>query len=175
MYLEGSAAEEYLDDMYIAQEFALLNRKHMSQSIAKFLGLDYEKLNKFTSTHNYIDPEDKIIRKGATRANKGEKLIIPINMRDGSIIAIGKGNKDWNNSAPHGAGRILSRSKAKEMLSIEDFESTMQDVWTSSVGRSTLDESPMAYKPLGEILNNIEDTVEIIEIIKPLYNFKASE
>jgi Uncharacterized conserved protein len=175
MYLEGEKTEEYLDDMYAAQEFALLNRQHMSKAIVNFLGLDYDRLSKFTSVHNYIDPTDKIIRKGATRANKGEKLIIPINMRDGSIIAVGKGNEDWNNSAPHGAGRILSRSKAKEVLNIEDFEDTMKNVWTSSVDRSTLDESPMVYKPLEEILENITDTVEIIEVIKPLYNFKASE
>ncbi|ODA09133.1 RtcB family protein [Paenibacillus polymyxa] len=175
MYLEGKEAKEYLDDMYAAQEFALLNRKHMSKAIANYLGLNYKKLNGFTSIHNYIDPSDKIIRKGATRANKGEKLIIPINMRDGSIIALGKGNTEWNNSAPHGAGRILSRSKAKEMLSVDEFKETMSQVWTSSVSNSTLDESPMAYKPLNEIIGNIGDSVEILEIVKPLYNFKASE
>ncbi|MGM1044719.1 MAG: RtcB family protein [Bacillota bacterium] len=173
MFLEGELAEEYLNDMYAAQEFAMWNRQTMAKTITDFLGV--KNASSFSSVHNYIDPSDNIIRKGATRAKKGEKLIIPINMRDGSIIAIGKGNEDWNNSAPHGAGRILSRSKAKEVLSLDEFKSTMNSVWTSSVGSSTIDEAPMAYKPLEEIVNNTGDTVEILEIIKPLYNFKASE
>jgi Uncharacterized conserved protein len=127
-FLEGELGEEYLRDMFIAQEFALLNRQRMSQAIAEFIGLTYHNLPKFTSVHNYIDPQDKIIRKGATRAYKGEQLIIPINMRDGSIIAVGKGNVDWNQSAPHGAGRILSRSKAKEVLNLDDFHKSMEGV-----------------------------------------------
>lgn len=174
-FLEGELGEEYLRDMFIAQEFALLNRQRMSQAIAEFIGLTYHNLPKFTSVHNYIDPQDKIIRKGATRAYKGEQLIIPINMRDGSIIAVGKGNVDWNQSAPHGAGRILSRSKAKEVLNLDDFHKSMEGVWTSSVSKDTIDEAPMAYKPMEEILNNIKESVEVIKIIKPLYNFKAKE
>lgn len=174
-YLEGKAAEEYLDDMQAAQKFAMLNRKGMAKQIVEFLGLDYSKLNRFTSVHNYIDFEDGIIRKGATRAKKGEKLIIPINMRDGSIIAVGKGNSDWNQSAPHGAGRMMSRSKAKAEISLKDFKKEMSHVWTSSVNTSTLDEAPMAYKPTQEIIDHIQDTVEILEIIKPVYNFKAGD
>ncbi|MNV57067.1 RNA-splicing ligase RtcB [compost metagenome] len=171
MFLEGDQAQEYLDDMYVAQEFAMWNRYTMAQRIIDFLGLNNVK--SFESVHNFISPYDKVIRKGATSAHKGEKLIIPINMRDGSIIAVGKGNDDWNNSAPHGAGRLMSRSKAKEMLTLDEFSETMKDVWTSSVGDSTLDEAPMAYKPIEEILQNIGDTVEVLEVIKPLYNFKA--
>ncbi|MGL4820155.1 MAG: RtcB family protein, partial [Bacilli bacterium] len=124
--------------------------------------------------HNYIDLENNIIRKGACSAQKGEQLIIPINMRDGSIIARGKGNADWNYSAPHGAGRVLSRTKAKEQLRLEDFEKTMQSVWTRSVSAATLDEAPEAYKPMLEILRHIDDTVDVLEIIKPVYNFKSS-
>ena len=172
MFLEGEQAEEYLVDMYAAQEFAMWNRKTMSNTITNFLGL--KETNGFTSVHNYINPNDKVIRKGAISAMKGEKVIIPINMRDGSIIAIGKGNEDWNNSAPHGAGRLMSRSKAKECLTMEEFKNTMQEVWSSSVGEATLDEAPMAYKPIEDILNNVTESLEIIEVIKPLYNFKAS-
>ncbi|MFD2699657.1 RtcB family protein [Paenibacillus shunpengii] len=174
MYLEGAGADEYLADMYAAQEFALLNRQGMSRAIAEFLNLNYRQLEKFTTIHNYINPEDKIIRKGAISAKAGEKVIIPINMRDGSIIAIGKGNPDWNHSAPHGAGRLMSRSRAKDILHMNDFKDTMRGVWTSSVSTATLDEAPMAYKPIEEILENTVDALEIVEIIKPLYNFKAS-
>ncbi len=174
MFLEGAGADEYLEDMYAAQEFALLNRQGMSKAIAEFLQLDYRNLDKFTTIHNYIHPEDKMIRKGAISAKKGEKVIIPINMRDGSIIAIGKGNPDWNYSAPHGAGRLMSRSRAKDVIHMNDFKDTMQDVWTSSVSTKTLDEAPMAYKPIEEILENTKDALDIVEIIKPLYNFKAS-
>ncbi|WIV20363.1 RtcB family protein [Paenibacillus polygoni] len=173
MFLEGAGADEYLEDMYAAQEFALLNRRGMSKAIAEFLQLDYKNLDKFTTIHNYINPEDKIIRKGAISAKKDEKVIIPINMRDGSIIAIGKGNPDWNYSAPHGAGRLMSRSRAKDLIHMNDFKDTMRDVWTSSVSTKTLDEAPMAYKPIEEILENTKDALEIVEIIKPLYNFKA--
>lgn len=173
MFLEGNQAKEYLEDMYAAQEFAFYNRETMSERIVQFLRLN--DVSSFTSIHNYIDPEDKIIRKGATRALRGEKLIIPINMRDGSIIAIGKGNREWNYSAPHGAGRLMSRSKAKEKISLDDYQKTMSNVWTSSVNRSTLDEAPMAYKPIDEIIENTKDTIDILEIIKPVYNFKASD
>ena len=135
--------------------------------------MNWEVLDEFESMHNYIDIENGIIRKGATSAKKGERLIIPINMRDGSIFATGKGNPDWNYSAPHGAGRILSRSKAKEELSIDDYRKTMQGIYTTSICESTLDEAPFAYKPIDEILKNITDTVEVDDIVKPIYNFKA--
>ena len=136
--------------------------------------LDINKIEKFETIHNYLNFEDNIIRKGAVSAKKGEKLIIPINMRDGSLICIGKGNEDWNNSAPHGAGRIMSRSKAKELVDMEEYKQSMKDIYTTSVSESTIDEAPMVYKPLEEIESNIKDTVDIIERIKPIYNFKAN-
>ncbi|MDF2606004.1 MAG: hypothetical protein K0S34_194, partial [Bacillales bacterium] len=136
--------------------------------------MKFDIIEQFTTIHNYIDTNNMILRKGAISAQKGEKVIIPINMRDGSIIAVGKGNEDWNFSAPHGAGRLMSRSKAKDLVSIEEFRDTMKNVWTTSVTQSTLDESPFAYKPIQEIVDNVEDTVEILEIIKPLYNFKSN-
>lgn len=128
----------------------------------------------FTTIHNYIDMDNMILRKGAISAQAGERVIIPINMRDGSIIATGKGNEDWNFSGPHGAGRVLSRSRAKEQLNLEEFTKTMEGVWSSSVSESTLDESPMAYKPIDEIIDSIDGSVEINHIVKPLYNFKAN-
>lgn len=138
--------------------------------------MGWDLIDRFDSIHNFIDIDNMILRKGATSAQEGERLIIPINMRDGSIIATGKGNPDWNFSGPHGAGRIMSRSKAKENLKLEDFQETMKQagIWTSSVSENTLDEAPMVYKPMEEIISNINDTVEINEIIKPLYNFKAN-
>lgn len=171
-YLEGQGFSDYMHDMQIAQVYASLNRKAMANEIITRMGWEFS--DGFTSIHNYIDMEHMILRKGATSAQAGERLLIPINMRDGSIIATGKGNADWNFSGPHGAGRLMSRSKAKELLNLEDFKSTMTDVWTTSVAESTLDESPMAYKPMSEIVDNIGDTVEINHIIKPLYNFKAN-
>ena len=129
----------------------------------------------FQTIHNYIDHDTNIVRKGAISAKAGEKVLIPINMRDGCIIGIGKGNDDWNQSAPHGAGRIMSRSKAKEMVSLEEFQHSMDGIYTTSVSVSTLDESPMVYKPIDEIISNIKDTVDILKIIKPIYNFKAAE
>lgn len=127
----------------------------------------------FHTVHNYIDFKDNIIRKGAISAYEGEKVLIPINMRDGSILAIGKGNPDWNYSAPHGAGRIMSRAQAKDNISLEEYQESMEGIYTTSVKESTLDEAPMAYKPIEEIINNIEDTADILDIIKPIYNFKA--
>jgi RNA-splicing ligase RtcB len=127
----------------------------------------------FETIHNYIDFKRMILRKGAVSAELNEKLLIPINMRDGSLICIGKGNADWNYSAPHGAGRLFSRSKAKEIINIDDFKDSMKDVYSSSVSESTLDESPFAYKDMSEIIENIQDTVEIVEIIKSVYNFKS--
>jgi tRNA-splicing ligase RtcB len=171
-YLEGQGFADYMHDMKIAQVYATLNRKAMANEI--MTRMNWASSDGFTSIHNYIDMEHMILRKGATSAQAGERLLIPINMRDGSIIATGKGNADWNFSGPHGAGRLMSRSKAKELLTLEDFKSTMTDVWTTSVMESTLDEAPMAYKPMSEIVDNIGDTVEINHIIKPLYNFKAN-
>lgn len=171
-YLEGQGFADYMHDMQIAQAYATLNRKAMANEIMTRMNWSFS--DGFTSIHNYIDMEHMILRKGATSAQAGERLLIPINMRDGSIIATGKGNADWNFSGPHGAGRLMSRSKAKELLTLEDFKSTMTDVWTTSVMESTLDEAPMAYKPMSEIVDNIGDTVEINHIIKPLYNFKAN-
>jgi RNA-splicing ligase RtcB len=174
-YLEGSLKNEYLYDMGIAQEYANKNREIIAlRIIRECLELDFDKLNKFQTIHNYIDLNNNILRKGAISAQKDEKVLIPINMRDGSIIAIGRGNPEWNYSAPHGAGRIMSRSKAKETFLLEDYQETMKDIYTTSVNRSTLDECPMAYKPIEEIIENIKDTVEIVNIIKPIYNFKSN-
>ena len=136
--------------------------------------MNWTEAEHFSFIHNYIDVENKIIRKGAISAVEGKKLIIPISMKDGSIISVGKGNADWNYSAPHGAGRVLSRGKAKEVLTVEEFEESMKGIYTTCVGQSTLDESPMAYKTLDEIQNAIVDTVDIIDVIRPAYNFKAN-
>lgn len=173
-YLEGKYREQYLHDMKICQEYARINRETIAIIILthligkKDLTIDY-----FHTVHNYISFEDNIVRKGAISAKKGEKVLIPINMRDGSIIAVGKGNEDWNNSAPHGAGRLMSRGKAKETFNLEEFEKSMKGIYTTSVKQSTIDEAPFVYKPMEEIINNIQDTVEIQKIIKPIYNFKA--
>lgn len=171
-YLEGTNLDNYLHDMKIAQDFATWNRKAMADVIIREMKL--KPIEQFTTIHNYINTDDMILRKGAISARKDEKVLIPINMRDGSIIAIGKGNEDWNFSAPHGAGRLMSRSKAKENISMSDYKDSMKDVWTTSVSINTIDESPMAYKPIDEILENIKDTVDVIDIIEPVYNFKAS-
>lgn len=172
-YVEGENLDNYLNDMKITQEYARINRVAMAEEILKHTGLNIDE--SFTTIHNYIDVDNKILRKGAISAKLGEKVIIPVNMRDGSIIAIGKGNKDWNESAPHGAGRLMSRSKAKQSVGLDEFKDSMKHVWTTSVNEYTIDESPMVYKPIDEIIDNIKDTVEIIDIIKPLYNFKAGE
>lgn len=145
-YIEGIDLDNYLNDMKITQKYAELNRIAMGSEILKNMNLHED--SSFTTIHNYIDIENKILRKGAISANKGERVIIPINMRDGSLICMGKGNEDWNNSAPHGAGRILSRSKANEKVTLEEFQDSMKDVWTTSVCQSTVDESPMVYKPM---------------------------
>ncbi|NLY44012.1 MAG: RtcB family protein [Clostridiaceae bacterium] len=172
-YVQGESYNNYLHDMKIVQQYAVYNRKAIVDEIISRMGLEMEE--KFTTIHNYIDLDSMILRKGAISARKGERVLIPINMRDGSLICIGKGNKDWNYSAPHGAGRLMSRRKAKETISLEEFKKTMEGIYTTTVSRSTLDECPLAYKPMDEIINNIQDTVEVIDIIKPLYNFKASE
>ena len=174
-YLTGEHREIYLHDMKLCQEFASLNRKQIWTEIMSGLGLNKMLVTYFETIHNYIEHDTNIVRKGSISAKEGEAVLIPINMRDGCIIGRGKGNADWNYSAPHGAGRIMSRSKAKETVSLEEFEKSMQGIYTTSVNRSTIDESPMAYKPIEEILANIQDTVEIVKIIKPIYNFKASE
>lgn len=173
MYLEGSQMEEYLHDLKIAQEFAFWNRAAMMQEIMSNMG--FTEIGRMDTIHNYVDLDHMILRKGAISARKGEQVLIPINMRDGSILATGKGNDDWNQSAPHGAGRILSRSRAKELLSVEDFRDTMKDVYSTSISQQTLDESPFAYKPMAEIIANTKDTITMDAILKPLYNFKASE
>ena len=177
-YLTGKYREDYLHDMEICQHFASLNRYHIANTIVGDLfGADiaYWKLPMFETIHNYIEFGTNMVRKGAISAKAGEPLLIPINMRDGCILGKGKGNEDWNCSAPHGAGRIMSRSKAKEVVSLKEFEDSMQGIFTTSVGQSTIDEAPMVYKPMTEIVENIADTVEIMKIIKPIYNFKASE
>lgn len=170
-YVTGTLLERYLNDMQIAQEFAALNRQAIIQDIVKAFGLHVE--DQFTTIHNYIDLEQNILRKGAVSAQKDEKILIPMNMRDGSLICRGLGNGDWNCSAPHGAGRALRRSEAKELLDVEEFRGQMQGVYTTSVGYSTLDESPMAYKPMDGILEDIRPTAVVEKIIRPIYNFKA--
>lgn len=160
--------------MKIAQEFAIKNRQVMADTILRSLfNRALEEFSYFHTIHNYIDFRDNIIRKGAISAYEGEKLLIPINMRDGSILAIGKGNPDWNYSAPHGAGRLKSRTDAKESFSLEDFKKSMEGIYTSSVNEKTLDESPFAYKSMEKIISKIGDTVEVIDILKAIYNFKA--
>lgn len=177
-YLTGKHREDYLHDMKACQHFAATNRYEIANRIVSILfGSDiaYWDLPMFETVHNYIEFGTNMVRKGAISAKAGEKLLIPINMRDGCIIGIGKGNEDWNCSAPHGAGRVMSRSKAKELVSLEEYEDSMKGIFTTSVSRSTIDESPMAYKTMEEIIANIADTVEVVNIIKPVYNFKASE
>lgn len=171
-FLTGTDKEQYFEHMQVAQYFASINRATMTEKILQFLKLR-DPLDQFETIHNYINFNDQIIRKGAISSKHGEKVLIPLNMRDGSIIAIGKGNRDWNYSAPHGAGRLYSRNKAKKIIPLEDFQATMQEVWTSSISRHTLDEAPQAYKPAEEILKQIDDTVEIVDIMRPVYNFKA--
>lgn len=172
-YVSGQLFDDYIHDMKIIQQFAVLNRKAMVDEIIK--GLNLTAVDCFTTIHNYIDTDEMVLRKGAVSAKKGEKLLIPINMRDGSLICIGKGNKDWNQSAPHGAGRLMSRGKAFATLTMEEFKEQMQGIYSTSVTPQTLDESPMAYKKLEDIIDNITPTVKIIKRITPVYNFKASE
>lgn len=172
-YLEGKLREDYLHDMKICQEFASANRREIAFVIMSKMNLDC--INYFETIHNYISFEDNIVRKGAISAKKGEKVLIPMNMRDGCIIGIGKGNDDWNCSAPHGAGRIMSRIQAKETFNLDEYKESMKNIYTTSVNENTIDEAPFVYKPMQEIIDNIGDTVDIIKIIKPIYNFKANE
>lgn len=172
-YVEGKLFDDYIHDMKLTQQFAVLNRKAMADVILEGMGL--HAMDIFTTIHNYIDTEAMILRKGSVSAKAGEKLLIPINMRDGSLICIGKGNKEWNCSAPHGAGRLMSRRAALSTLSMEEFQKEMKGIYTTCVVPDTLDESPMAYKSLDDIVSQIGPTAEIVERIRPVYNFKASD
>ena len=172
-YVEGSLFDDYIHDMKLVQHFASLNRKAMVDVIVSGLGLT--PVEQFTTIHNYIDTEKMILRKGAVSAERGQKLLIPINMRDGSLICVGKGNEEWNCSAPHGAGRLMSRRAAFGVLSMEEYRRQMEGIYTTCVNADTLDESPMAYKPMDEIIGQIGPTAEILDRIRPVYNFKASE
>lgn len=172
-YVEGKLFEDYIHDMKIVQKFATLNRKAMMDVI--LVGMRFTNVEEFTTIHNYIDTDEMILRKGSVSAKSGEKLLIPINMRDGSLVCIGKGNEDWNYSAPHGAGRLMSRSVAFKNLTMEKYQEEMQGIYSTCINKETIDESPMAYKPIDEIIKHIEPTCEIVARIKPVYNFKASE
>ena len=171
-YVSGDLFEQYINDMKIVQSYAAVNRQAMIDDIVKGMKLHVEE--QFTTIHNYIDTDKMILRKGAVSAEKGEKFLIPINMRDGSLICLGKGNEDWNYSAPHGAGRLMSRTEAKNSYTLSEFKKQMQGIYSTSINESTLDECPMAYKSMADIVDNITPTAEIIKIIKPVYNFKAN-
>ena len=172
-YLTGSEMNDYLHDIIIIQDFATENRELIAKQIIEYMNFDVTET--FCTIHNYIDVDSMILRKGSISAKLGEKVLIPMNMRDGSLICIGKGNDDWNQSAPHGAGRLMSRGAAKANINLDDYKESMKDIWTTSVNEATIDESPMAYKPMDSIIENIADTVDIVDIIKPVYNFKASD
>ena len=171
-YLYGTYLDDYLHDVEICQRFARENRERMAEVILEHTGL--EALEAFHTIHNYIDTDEMILRKGAIAAHEGELVLIPINMRDGSVIAYGKGNPDWNYSAPHGAGRIMSRTRARDVIDMEDYRKAMEGIYTTSVNPSTLDEAPMAYKSLEDIIDVIEESVDVIEVLKPIFNYKAS-
>ena len=172
-WLYGTYLEDYLHDVEICQRFAKRSREIMAEVILERTGM--KALESFHTIHNYIDTEEKILRKGAIAAHEGEKVLIPINMRDGSVLAVGKGNPEWNYSAPHGAGRIMSRTKAKENLDMETYITAMEGIYTTSVNEKTLDEAPMAYKSLEDIIDVIKESVDVIDVMKPVYNFKASD
>lgn len=172
-YIEGTLFDDYIHDMKIIQHFAMLNRFAMTKVILEAMGLT--ETDRFTTIHNYIDTDAMILRKGSVSAQAGQRLLIPINMRDGSLVCIGKGNPDWNFSAPHGAGRLMSRKAAFERLSMEEYTEQMSDVYSTCVVPDTIDESPMAYKNMDEIIEQIEPTATIVSRIKPVYNFKAAE
>lgn len=172
-YCQGDLMEDYIHDMKIIQRFAMLNRKAMMDELIR--GMKFKVEEEFTTIHNYIDPDSMILRKGAVSAKAGEKLLIPINMRDGSLICVGKGNEDWNYSAPHGAGRLMSRRKARQSYTVSQFRKEMSGIFTTSVNAQTLDECPMAYKGMEDIVENIGETAAIEQVIKPIYNFKAGE
>lgn len=171
-YVSGRYLDDYLADVEICQRFARRNRELMAEILLERAGLTGAEA--FHTVHNYIDTDEMILRKGAIAAHRGEKVLIPINMRDGSVLAVGKGNPDWNFSAPHGAGRLMSRGAARENLKLEDYKRAMQGVYTTCVSEDTIDEAPMAYKSLADILDVISDSVDVVDIMKPIYNFKAS-
>lgn len=172
-FLYGSYLEDYLHDVEICQRFAKRNREKMAEIILERTGMSGGEA--FHTIHNYIDTDEMILRKGAIAAHKGEKVLIPINMRDGSVLAVGRGNPEWNDSAPHGAGRVMSRTKAKDTLTMDEYRRSMQGIYTTSVCENTLDEAPMAYKSLADIIDVIKETVDVIDVMKPVYNFKASD
>ena len=172
-YLYGTYLEDYLHDVEICQQFAQRSRERMAEIILEKTGMTA--LYSFHTIHNYIDTKEMILRKGSIAAHDGELVLIPINMRDGSVLARGKGNPEWNYSAPHGAGRLMSRTKAKETLDLEAYRKTMEGIYTTSVNEATIDEAPMAYKSLEDIIDIIRESVDVIEVLKPIYNFKASE
>lgn len=171
-WLSGADLEDYFHDIELCQAFARRSRELMGKIILERTGMEIEE--SFHTIHNYIDTQEMILRKGAIAAHAGEKVLIPLNMRDGSVLAVGKGNPDWNFSAPHGAGRIMSRSKARQALLLKDFEASMEGIYTTTVCEDTIDEAPMVYKAMKDIVDVVQDTVEILEVIKPTYNFKAS-
>ena len=172
-WLYGTFLEDYLHDVEICQRFAKRNREKIAEVLLERTGMIGGEA--FHTIHNYIDTDEMILRKGAIAANKGEKVLIPINMKDGSVLAVGKGNPEWNFSAPHGAGRLMSRSKAKQTLSMDEYKTMMEGVYTTSVNEATLDEAPMAYKSLDDIIDVIKESVDVIDVMKPIYNFKASD
>lgn len=172
-FLSGKYLEEYLHDVEICQTYARRNREKMAEIILERTGMAGSE--SFHTVHNYIDTKEMILRKGAIAAHSGEKVLIPINMRDGSVLAVGKGNPEWNFSAPHGAGRVMSRTRAKANLSMEEYRETMKGVYTTSINEDTLDEAPMAYKSLEDIIDVIRESVDVIDVMKPVYNFKASD
>ncbi len=172
-FLYGKYFEDYLHDVEICQRFAKRNREKIAEVLLERTGMTGGEA--FHTIHNYIDTDEMILRKGAIAAHKGEKVLIPINMRDGSVLAVGTGNPEWNFSAPHGAGRLMSRSKAKQTLSMDDYKTMMEGVYTTSVNEATLDEAPMAYKSLDDIIDVIKESVDVIDVMKPIYNFKASD
>lgn len=172
-YVSNQDLENYLSDMQIAQQYAALNRQSMAQTILKAMKWEKQVIESFDSPHNYIDLKHMILRKGAASARKNEKMIVPLNMKDGSIIGVGKGNDEWNQSGPHGAGRTMSRSQARASIRLENYQHMMRHVWTTSVSKKTLDEAPKAYKSKKQILTDLHETMEVKEIIRPLYNFKG--
>ena len=171
-FLYGEYLTDYLHDVEICQRFASQNRELMAKVLLERTGL--ENLGAFHTVHNYIDTREMILRKGAIAAHAGERVLIPINMRDGSVLAVGRGNSEWNYSAPHGAGRIMSRSTAKAQLDMEEYRREMAGIYTTSVNEATIDEAPMAYKSLEDIIDVIADSVDVIEVLKPIYNFQAN-
>ena len=172
-YVSGTLFDDYIHDMKLTQQFAVLNRKAMVQAILKKMKLT--PVEAFTTIHNYIDTDAMILRKGAVSARKGEPLLIPINMRDGSLLCVGKGNDEWNRSAPHGAGRLMSRKEARNTIPMKDYKAAMKGIFTTCISKNTVDEAPMAYKSIDDIVKYIEQTADIVKVVKPVYNFKAEE